>query len=336
MITLISQWSIGFNIITCLLLWCTYQWVCEAFDKSVLSRLACTAMLGTIAALQVWHGWALATGGSLFESRGYLIVLYCSTITFFAFYSTLITTDATLSKKYLALAALPLLGPLLPSTVAIPLAFLLGGLAAVWLIVRVRQHKGGRQSYEIEQLALAGITLAAFIIFLAAVVAPWWGERVYIITYANVSAMVFVTLLWMLMRYPDLLQKAVELVAQSYAKSTLQNENCDALAQKIEALMTEQALYTDDSLNLSKLAKALSLSNHQTSELVNTYFDMSVSRYISQHRVNAAKKMLLAEPDASVLSVGLAVGFSSQSTFYTAFKSTTQQTPKQYRTEHLS
>lgn len=334
MLALLSQWSIGFNIITCLLLWCTYQWVCEAFEKSALSRLACSAMLGSIAVLQAWHGWALATGNSLFESRAYSVVLYCSTITFFAFYSTLITPDAKLGKKYIALAALPLLGAVLPSPIAIPLAFFLGGAAALWLIVRLRPHKGQRQNLEVEQLALAGITVAALIIFMAAAVAPWWGEQIYVMTYAAISACVFASLLWMLMRYPDLLQKAVELVAQSYAKSTLQNENCEHLGQKIEALMTEQALYKDDTLNLSKLAQALSLSNHQTSELVNTQFGMSVSRYISLQRVNAAKKMLLAEPNASVLSVGLSVGFSSQSTFYAAFKTTTHQTPSQYRKQH--
>lgn len=291
-------------------------------------------MLGSIAVLQAWHGWALATGGSLFESRGYLLVLYCSTISFFAFYSTLIASDAKLGKKYSALAALPLLGILLPGFVAIPLAFFLGGAAALWLIVRLRPHKGQRQHLEVEQFALAGITVAALVIFMTAAVAPWWGEQLYVMAYAYISAGVFASLLWMLMRYPDLLQKAVELVAQSYAKSTLQNENCAHLGQKIEALMVEQALYKDDTLNLSKLAQALALSNHQTSELVNTQFGMSVSRYISLQRVNAAKSMLLAEPNASVLSVGLSVGFSSQSTFYAAFKTIANQTPSQYRKQH--
>jgi len=41
---------------------------------------------------------------------------------------------------------------------------------------------------------------------------------------------------------------------------------------------------------------------------------------VRQHRVAAAQAMLRAEPDASVLSVGLSVGFTSQSNFYAAFR----------------
>lgn len=41
--------------------------------------------------------------------------------------------------------------------------------------------------------------------------------------------------------------------------------------------------------------------------------------------------MLLAEPEASVLSVGLAVGFASQSNFYAAFREVTGEVPGRYR-----
>jgi len=41
--------------------------------------------------------------------------------------------------------------------------------------------------------------------------------------------------------------------------------------------------------------------------------------------------MLLAEPDMPVLDVGLAVGFSSSSAFYAAFREQTGQAPGQFR-----
>ncbi|MGE8357156.1 MAG: helix-turn-helix domain-containing protein, partial [Microvirgula sp.] len=40
------------------------------------------------------------------------------------------------------------------------------------------------------------------------------------------------------------------------------------------------------------------------------------------------------EPSASVLSVGLSVGFSSQSTFYEAFREIEGMTPGQFRKLH--
>jgi AraC-like DNA-binding protein len=40
---------------------------------------------------------------------------------------------------------------------------------------------------------------------------------------------------------------------------------------------------------------------------------------------------LVDEPKSSVLSIGLSVGFNSQSNFYTAFREIAGQTPAQYR-----
>src|SRR5690606_40645634 len=79
-------------------------------------------------------------------------------------------------------------------------------------------------------------------------------------------------------------------------------------------------LYRDENLSLSRLAELVGLNAHQLSELINTHFQLGFSRLLRQHRVAAARRMLVAEPRASVLSVGLSVGFGSQSTFYVAFK----------------
>ena len=59
------------------------------------------------------------------------------------------------------------------------------------------------------------------------------------------------------------------------------------------------------------------------------------SRYLREQRSAAARHMLCAEPSASVLSVGLSVGFSSQSNFYEAFREIEGMTPGQYRKLHL-
>ena len=67
------------------------------------------------------------------------------------------------------------------------------------------------------------------------------------------------------------------------------------------------------------------------SELINTEFKQSFSKYIRQYRIEEAKKMFLDEPDASILSIGLSVGFSTQSNFYTAFRDIAGMAPGQYR-----
>ncbi|VAW33453.1 hypothetical protein MNBD_GAMMA01-1891, partial [hydrothermal vent metagenome] len=53
--------------------------------------------------------------------------------------------------------------------------------------------------------------------------------------------------------------------------------------------------------------------------------------YLRQQRINAAKRLLLTQPKASVLAIGLDVGFASQSNFYEAFKEIADTTPAKYR-----
>ncbi|MEM9397592.1 MAG: helix-turn-helix transcriptional regulator, partial [Pseudomonadota bacterium] len=64
-------------------------------------------------------------------------------------------------------------------------------------------------------------------------------------------------------------------------------------------------------------------------------YSMSFFDYINQFRVREAAHML-RQPDCrfpAILDVALSVGFNSTSTFYTAFKKETGQTPAKYRRE---
>lgn len=69
--------------------------------------------------------------------------------------------------------------------------------------------------------------------------------------------------------------------------------------------------------------------------MLNARFGIGFSRYVRQYRVAAARRMLLDEPKASVLSVGLSVGFGSQSTFYVAFKDEVGVVPGEFRKREL-
>jgi len=134
-----------------------------------------------------------------------------------------------------------------------------------------------------------------------------------------------------LLRFPDLGIKAAEAVAAAYAVSTLTRVDREMALGGLKRLMEGEQIFTDESLSLAGLAKRVELTPHQLSELINTEFAVGFSRWVRQHRVAAAQKMLLAEPDASVLSVGLSVGFTSQSNFYTAFREITGEVPGRYR-----
>jgi AraC-like DNA-binding protein len=111
----------------------------------------------------------------------------------------------------------------------------------------------------------------------------------------------------------------------------LNNLDSNALELKLRQLMEVDKLYTQETLSLSMLAQQMEISTHQLSELINTRFEKSFSQLVREYRVNAAKAMLMDEPQASVLSIGLSTGFNSQSSFYTAFREITGMAPGAYR-----
>lgn len=156
-------------------------------------------------------------------------------------------------------------------------------------------------------------------------------EKVFISLYAISIGLAFFLVQTTLGLRPQLSTEVSETVQTAYASSTLANVNCDAVLAQLNTLMQGERIYVDSELSLPSLADRLRLSTHQLSELINAQLGKGFSRYLREQRVGAAKSMLCAEPSASVLSVGLSVGFTSQSNFYEAFREIEGMTPGQYR-----
>jgi transcriptional regulator GlxA family with amidase domain len=122
--------------------------------------------------------------------------------------------------------------------------------------------------------------------------------------------------------------------ATAYANSTLNHVDCTAALTRLAELVERERIYMDADVSLPALAERMELSTHQLSELMNTRLGKGFSRFLRETRVAAAKSMLCEEASASVLSVGLSVGFTSQSTFYDAFHEIEGMTPGQFRKLH--
>jgi AraC-like DNA-binding protein len=97
--------------------------------------------------------------------------------------------------------------------------------------------------------------------------------------------------------------------------------------------MEEDKVYLDPELSLPRLAEALGCSVNHLSQAINAGHNLSFFDYVNHYRVAEAAR-LLRQKDCrfpAVLDVALSVGFNSISTFYTAFKKSTGQTPAKYR-----
>jgi len=229
-----------------------------------------------------------------------------------------------------------LAGWALPGPVATPLAFAIGAGYLAWLARRLYALRHERAGYQRELLLLGTVFAVALAAAVLGVAAEHLPDRLFISLYASAIGLAFFLVQVTLGLRPQLSTDVRESAQAAYIQTTLARVDCaDALA-RLAGLMQQDRLYTDPELGLPALAERLGLTPHQLSELVNTRLGKGFSRYLRECRVEAAKAMLRDEPRASVLSVGLSVGFTSQSNFYEAFREVEGGTPGQYRKRCLA
>ncbi|MGZ4999127.1 MAG: helix-turn-helix domain-containing protein [Methylomonas sp.] len=300
------------------------------------SRVAGFLLVMGLAAIQCLHLGLLLGWFDRVHTWLYLFLLYSIAPCFYFYSRQLLIADFGYRRRD-ALHALPvMLCWVLPYGLALPGAFLIGSAYLLWLAKAVYFLRRQRQRFHLELLALGILFAIAVAVLVLGFVWPLLDETDFIIGYSMLIGLAFFAVTLTLLRFPTIASDVSEAVQAAYAESTLKNVDKQAVLARLDALMKKDKLYTLETLNLGLLAEQLSLSQHQLSELINTEFQQGFSRYIRQHRIEEAKKLLLADPDASVLSIALSVGFSTQSNFYSAFRDMVGMAPGQYRKMHAS
>ncbi len=328
---------VGFSVLSAPLLALTHFREANYSGQSV-ARILGVALVFCLAGLQLAHwGW-LYLDLPWVTSLPYTLLLFAVAPAFWGFSQPLLRSDRAAGfRPSLLLHALPLIAaPWLAADSALPLAFIIGAgylLALARDVYRLREQ---RDQFRREILLLGAVFLIALGVAGAGVFQARLPDKLFFVLYAIAIGLAFLLVQVALGLRPQLPQEVTETAKAAYAKSTLTHIDRDAAIERLHALMGAERAYEDPELGLSGLAKRLGLSGHQLSELINAHLGKSFSRYLREQRVAAAKAMLCAEPSASVLSVGLSVGFSTQSTFYEAFREIEGMTPGQYRKLHLN
>jgi AraC-like DNA-binding protein len=121
--------------------------------------------------------------------------------------------------------------------------------------------------------------------------------------------------------------------ARKYTKSGLGNTQMENYKHQLEKLMDIEMEFLKPNLTLPGLAAIVGCSVNHLSQVINSGFGMSFFDYLNQHRVEYAKRLLSSRNhrDWSVLSIALAAGFNSNSSFYAAFRKASGQTPARFR-----
>lgn len=178
--------------------------------------------------------------------------------------------------------------------------------------------------------------LFCYIITISAIIQSiLWYLRYWQLGFILVSV-IFICIYILSHRNPVYLQLAANNVKTTqYQKSQINSIDIKSITKKLYLIVEQEKLYTDENINLEKIAKMLNITNHQLSELLNRHIKKSFIQFINEYRIKDSQKLLLDEPDSSILSICYQVGFNSNSAFYNAFKKINGMNPKQYRKKYL-
>ncbi len=127
-----------------------------------------------------------------------------------------------------------------------------------------------------------------------------------------------------------------EIKKKKYERSLLYGIDTSLLNERLGELMTEKCIYNDFDVTLEKVSDMLLITPHQLSQFLNEKLSTNFRQYINSYRIEEAKKLLVGNPEQSIISICFKVGFGSKSAFNDIFRKHTGENPSDYRERHLA
>lgn len=329
--TLLATLFIGFSVIACVVLFVTYAIFLHNVNKSARALLTSVLLLVGLSVLQLGHLDYFITGIDPLGSWHYKFWLFLIPSMFYLFSRSILFDETQFSASQLIHIAPILLVFVAPIEISISILFCIGTGYSLWLTQVIYNLRGTRKRSNFELFFLFLFTLMAVGVLVLGFSLPYMDVAYFYNFYSLGIGLALILVVTTLLSFPQLLADLAEVAKLSYASSTLNEVNVAEKKRLLERLMSVEKIFQNEQLSLAMTAEAVAVSTHQLSELINTQYKVSFSRYIREHRIREASRLLKEEPSASILSISMEVGFKSQSNFYAAFKEITGVSPGSYR-----
>jgi AraC-like DNA-binding protein len=328
--------SVGFSCTALILL------IFQNRPEAKTTKILANSLLIILVAIQILQALYISNYLLFRDTLGftYLLLLGLVGPIFYLYSQQLIKTHKLLSPQdswhFFPILTFALLGLWRPDyfNLTYSLMFLLGGIYMLRLAWSLYQLRAQRRLFKMEFILTASFLSWAIAVAVLGIFNTQTMELL-IAAQTIMLAIAIAAALHIQLNYPHLLSSLEEIANNQYKTSTLANIDSEAIKLQLQNLMLKHKIYEDTELSLSSLADKLSLKPYQLSELLNTQLGINFSTYLRAQRIKAAELLLKTEPEASVLAIGLSVGFSSQSAFYSAFKEIHSTAPGQYRRQIL-
>lgn len=119
---------------------------------------------------------------------------------------------------------------------------------------------------------------------------------------------------------------------EKYAASSLTDQKKQDLFQRLETLLQEEKVFTDNLLTKEKVAELLDTNRTYLSQIINEQTQQTFTQFVNGFRTKEAVR-LLSDPDnqTPLKAISAELGFNSMTTFYNQFQAAIGMTPTQYR-----
>ncbi|HPF51616.1 MAG TPA: helix-turn-helix transcriptional regulator [Draconibacterium sp.] len=226
------------------------------------------------------------------------------------------------------------------------------------VLIRTHQKKIKDNFSNIEKISLSQakyILYLFLVVLLVALISFFFGYRFsYSFSVSNNIIGFFVGILIYALAYSTWKTKNIQsseildtIAGEDYdAKSEFKNKGRNVFVLSEEQLeefnsrLTQamnKKVFTENELSLAELSKKIDIHAYQLSELISRIYGESFFDFINRYRIEEIKQRL-QDPDSnsfSLLGIAMDCGFNSKSSFNTAFKKFTGQTPSEYRKQKL-
>ncbi len=130
----------------------------------------------------------------------------------------------------------------------------------------------------------------------------------------------------------EAINKKLVLVEEDLSENSKTPEIISQIKQ-VKKYVSENEPYLDPSLTVQELSKQVNIPVRDLSILINHHMNKHFFDFINEYRIEKAKEILkdASKSKVTVLEILYEVGFNSKSSFNTAFKKHTNQTPTEFR-----
>lgn len=127
--------------------------------------------------------------------------------------------------------------------------------------------------------------------------------------------------------------KAFQLKATDMDGTVFKKNDDTQLFAQIVKLILDEKRYLEPNVSLASISKSIHKTTQKTSEVINQYAKQNFNDFINYYRVQEAKARLGGEDgkDLNISAIAFDSGFSSLSSFNSAFKKFEGMTPSGYR-----